>query len=46
MDSFSMQAQSNKILLLNISRVSTQTLIKCSLLSLINVALLFSKTNK
>jgi hypothetical protein len=46
MDNLSMQAQANKSFLLKLSRVSTQTLIKCTLLSLRNVPLLFSKTHK
>jgi hypothetical protein len=46
MDNLSMQAQANKSFLLKLSRVSTQTLIKCALLSLRNAPLLFSKTHK
>jgi hypothetical protein len=46
MNNFSMQDQGNTSFLLKLSRVSTQTLIKCALLSLRNVPLLFSKTHK
>jgi hypothetical protein len=46
MDSLSMQAQAKKRFLLKLSRVSTQTLIKCALLSFRNAPLHFSKTNK
>jgi hypothetical protein len=46
MDNLSMQAQANKSFLLKLSRVSTQTLIKCTLLSLRNAPLLFPKIHK
>jgi hypothetical protein len=46
MDNLSMQVEPNQIFLLKLSRVSTQTLIKCTLLSLRNAPLLFSKTHK